>query len=85
MEPREYAKAIVGGITAGLTSAIGGITPDGSMSTVDWLTVVLSVVTVAGAVFTTPNRPSVRPEPVQEDAGEADGLGGGQGLSGPVD
>lgn len=49
-----YAKAIMGGLTAGL-SALGTAMADGQVSTVEWVMVAAAVVAGLGFVWGVPN------------------------------
>ena len=54
MQPQQYAKAIVAGITAG-GGALATALSDGKLTVIEIIGVVCAVVVAAGAVFTVPN------------------------------
>lgn len=54
MRPQEYAKAIVGGILAGL-AVLGTALTDGVVSPSEWVGVAVATLTVFSSVFGIPN------------------------------
>jgi len=66
MKMKEYAKAIVAAITAGLAALATGLA-DGTMSPVEWVLVASAVVAAGGVVFGVPNAdPEDAPEHLAE-------------------
>ncbi len=64
MKPQEFAKAIVGGLIAGL-SALAGAVGDG-VSAEEWITVAVATLAGLGIVYRTPNAHR-RPRAVKDD------------------
>lgn len=54
MNYKEYAKAIVGAVLAGLTAAGAALT-DGVITGPEWIGIAIAVVATGGAVFGVPN------------------------------
>lgn len=56
MRPQEYAKAIVGGILAGL-AVLGTALADDVVTAAEWVNVAVATLTVFAGVFGLPNAP----------------------------
>lgn len=56
MRPQEYAKAIVGGVLAGL-AVLGTALADDVVSAAEWVNVAVATLTVFAGVFGLPNAP----------------------------
>lgn len=54
MSPKEYAKAIVAAVLAGLAVMVTGLS-DNVMTPVEWILVASATITAGGAVFGVPN------------------------------
>lgn len=66
MNPRFYAKAIIGALVAGLTS-LGVALEDGTVNYAEVVAVALAVVTALSTIYLTPNA-QPPPEPTVESA-----------------
>jgi hypothetical protein len=56
VRPQEYAKAIIGGVLAGL-GVVGTALTDGVVSAAEWVDVAVATLTVFAGVFGLPNAP----------------------------
>ncbi|WP_198940591.1 hypothetical protein [Micromonospora sp. CB01531] len=57
MKFKPYAKAIVGGLVAGLT-ALGTALADNQVTTVEWVGVAVATLAALGIVYAVPNQPA---------------------------
>jgi hypothetical protein len=64
VDPREYAKAIIAALGAGLT-AFTAAQVAGKVTTAGWVTIAVATVTTGLTVFVVPNRPPEKPAKIE--------------------